>query len=56
MVSSKPTFRERLNFAFDKTLSRGPRALIGWLAPVMARLPALLFCVIVCNPAIRGSV
>lgn len=31
MPSSKSTLRERFNYAFDKTLSRGPGALIGWL-------------------------
>src|SRR5258707_75877 len=31
-MSPKPTWRERLSYAFDNTLSRGPRALIGWLA------------------------
>jgi len=32
MPLSKPTFRERLSYAFDRTLSRGPSALISWLA------------------------
>ncbi len=32
MPKSRPTLRERFNYAFDKTLSRGPSALIGWLA------------------------
>ncbi len=32
MSSSNPTFRQRLSYAFDKTLSRGPSALISWLA------------------------
>jgi voltage-gated potassium channel Kch len=32
MPSFRPTLRERLQYAFDKTLSRGPGALIGWLA------------------------
>lgn len=32
MPSSKYTMRERLSYAFDNTLSRGPGALIGWLA------------------------
>jgi ion channel POLLUX/CASTOR len=31
-MSIKPTWRERLSYAFDRTLSRGPSALIGWLA------------------------
>ena len=34
----KPTFREKLRYAFDNTLSRGTIALIGWLALVSAAL------------------
>ena len=41
MPPSKPTWRERLQYAFDKTLSRGPVALIGWLALATAALIAL---------------
>lgn len=32
MPPSKPSFRERISYAFEETLSRGPGALIGWLA------------------------
>lgn len=32
MPRTKPSLRERIQYAFDKTLSRGPSALIGWLA------------------------
>ena len=32
MSSSNPTFRQRISYAFDKTLARGPSALISWLA------------------------
>jgi len=31
-MTEKPTWRERFSYAFDRTLSRGPGALIGWLA------------------------
>src|SRR5512135_1224051 len=41
MPSSKPSLRERLQYAFDKTLSRGPGALIGWLALATVLLIAL---------------
>ncbi len=41
MPSPKPTLRERLQYAFDKTLSRGPGALIGWLALATVLLIAL---------------
>src|SRR5512135_3279630 len=41
MPLSKPTLRERLQYAFDKTLSRGPGALIGWLALATLALIAL---------------
>ena len=34
----KPTFGERLRYAFDNTLSRGTIALIGWLAVVSLAL------------------
>ncbi len=37
----KPNWRERLRYAFDNTLSRGPSALIGWLALVTAILIAI---------------
>ena len=41
MPVSKPRLRERLRYAFDKTLSRGPGALIGWLAAATLLLIAL---------------
>jgi len=41
MPSSKPSLREHLRYAFDKTLSRGPSALIGWLALATLLLIAL---------------
>ncbi len=41
MPSSKPSLRERVQYAFDKTLSRGPSALIGWLALATLLLIAL---------------
>jgi len=40
-MSFKPTWRERLRYAFDRTLSRGPSALIGWLALATALLIGL---------------
>ncbi len=40
-MAEKPTWRERLSYAFDKTLSRGPSALIVWLALATAILIAL---------------
>ncbi len=41
MPSYKPSLRERVQYAFDKTLSRGPSALIGWLALATMLLIAL---------------
>ncbi len=41
MPSSKPSWRERLSYAFEETLSRGPGALIGWLAGATVLLIAL---------------
>ncbi len=41
MSSSKPSWRERLSYAFEETLSRGPGALIGWLALATMFLIAL---------------
>ena len=41
MPFPRPTLRERLQYAFDKTLSRGPGALIGWLALATLALIAL---------------
>ncbi len=46
MSLSKPTFRERLNYAFDKTLSRGPGALIGWLGLATLALVAIAIFII----------
>ena len=40
-MSTKATWRERLGYALDRTLARGPRALIGWLALATALLIAL---------------
>ena len=36
-----PTWRDRLRYAFENTLSRGPIALIGWLALVSASIVLL---------------
>jgi len=52
MPSSKPTFRERLSYAFDNTLSRGPVALISWLALVTALLVIVAIAVIVAGKGI----
>ncbi len=41
MPSSQPNWRQRLSYYFDKTLARGPSALIGWLALATALLIAL---------------
>jgi len=41
MSLSKPSWRERLSYAFEETLSRGPSALIGWLALATVLLIAL---------------
>ena len=40
-MSQKPTWRERFSYAFDRTLARGPSALIGWLALATALLIGL---------------
>jgi ion channel POLLUX/CASTOR len=39
-MSKKPTFAQRVRYAFDNTLSRGPAALILWLVLVTAGLIA----------------
>lgn len=33
-MSSSPSFKEKLRYSFENTLSRGPVAIIGWLAVV----------------------
>lgn len=45
-MSFKPTWCERLSYEFDKTLSRGPIALIGWLALATALLIGLATLVV----------
>ncbi len=42
----KVTFRERLRYAFDNTMAKGTKALVGWLALVTALL-ILVFTLIV---------
>jgi voltage-gated potassium channel Kch len=42
-MSKKPTFAQRLRYAFDNTLSRGPAALILWLVMVTAVLIVAAF-------------
>ncbi len=42
-MSKKPTLTQRLRYAFDNTLSRGPAALILWLVIVTAALIAAAF-------------
>ena len=39
--STTPTWRQRLRYAFDNTMSRGTPALVGWLAIVTVLLVAL---------------
>jgi ion channel POLLUX/CASTOR len=31
-MAGKPTFSERVRYSFENTLSKGPIAIIGWLA------------------------
>src|SRR3954454_17229499 len=31
-LAAEPTFREKVRYAFDATMARGPSALVGWLA------------------------
>ncbi|MBN2363823.1 potassium transporter TrkA [candidate division WOR-3 bacterium] len=40
------TFREKFSYAFDNVMSKGPAALIGWLA-ILSLLVVLIFSVIV---------
>ncbi len=42
-MTRKPTFAQRLRYAFDNTLSRGPAALIVWLVIITAALVAAAF-------------
>ena len=43
---SKATFRQRVRYAFDNTMAKGTRALVGWLA-VVAAVVILLFSLVV---------
>ncbi len=52
MPSSKPTFRERLSYSFDKTLSRGPSALISWLGLATLALVAIAIFIIVAGKGV----
>ena len=56
MSSSKPGWRERLSYAFEETLSRGPGALIGWLALATVLLIILgTFAVLLLHGIPQGS-
>jgi len=52
MSSSNPTFRQRISYAFDKTLSRGPSALIVWLGLATALLVTIAVAIIMIGPAV----
>ena len=43
----QPSFVDRLRYAFDNTMSRGPLALIGWLAAATAVLIAVATLIVV---------
>ena len=51
-MPSRPTIRERFNYAFDKTLSRGPSALIGWLGLATLVLIAIAVALIMVGRAV----
>ncbi len=51
-MPARPTIRERFNYAFDKTLSRGPGALIGWLGVATLVLIVVAIAVILAG---RGA-
>src|SRR5919204_6773355 len=42
----KPTLRQRLSYAFDRTMSKGTAALIGWLAVASALLVVIFSAVV----------
>jgi hypothetical protein len=55
-MPAKPTLRERFQYAFDKTLSRGPGALIGWLGLATLILIVIAIAVILAgNGAPQGA-
>jgi voltage-gated potassium channel Kch len=44
---SKPTMRERMRYSFENTISRGPIAIIGWLAIISALIVIVAAVIIV---------
>lgn len=52
MPVSKPSLRERIQYAFDNTLSRGPVALIGWLGLATLLLVLVAIAVIMAGRAL----
>lgn len=56
-MTTKPTLAQRLRYAFDNTLSRGPAALILWLVFATAALiaAAIVLDLIAGRPTITSS-
>jgi hypothetical protein len=51
----KPTWRERLNYRFDNTLSHGPQVLIGWLGIAALILVILATAIPLVIPGVAPS-
>jgi voltage-gated potassium channel Kch len=56
-MSQKPTWRERLSYRFDNSLSKGPLVIIGWLAiaAVIIVLAATLLSLVIPGVAPDGT-
>ena len=51
-VANKPRLIDRLRYAFDNSLARGPAALVGWLALALVALVAIAYTFVAwCDPS-----
>ena len=49
------TLRERLRYAFDNTMSKGTKALVGWLALVTILLIAIFSAIVLLSGLAPGT-
>src|ERR1041385_339788 len=53
-MSAKASFRERMRYSFENTLSKGPIAIIGWLA-VISILIVLISAIVITIAHLLGN-
>src|SRR6058998_2261733 len=53
-LTAEPTLREKLRYRFDATMSRGPSALVGWLALITLLMVVLVSIVLRITGTVSG--